>query len=138
HRQSVESRKAHAAVNALSGRQRAQGSTAAEMRDHDPAISYLWRDLSEPPRNVFVREPVKSISAHAFLVEVFRDRIAIGDCRMAPVKGCVETRDLQEMRLALQYDLYGREIVRLMQRGKRNEALKSFDNARGDNGRLAE
>ena len=47
------------------------------MRDDQPAVRDIRRDLRQTTGNVLIRESMKTIPPHALLVEVFRDCIMI-------------------------------------------------------------
>ena len=96
------------------------------------------RHLRQPARDVLVRQPVKSVAAHAFLVEALWQRVAVGNFGMAAMKRRVEAGDLRKLRLSLQQRADRAEIVRLMERRERRESLKPLEHNIVDESRLAE
>jgi len=81
---------------------------------------------------------VKTVAAHTFSIESIGNRISVCNFRMMPVKGGIEARDLQQVRLPFQHDPYGRDIVRLVERRKRHEPLELIEDPRIDQRRLCE
>ena len=127
HGQSIKRRKAHRVLNALSGRNRAHRSTATEVRDDDV----------EALCNILVREAVKTVAAHAFVVEHLRKGKSIGNFPMLATKGSIKAGNLQEVRLSIQYRSNWRDVVWLMQWSKRRKPLKLVEQGGIDGSRLA-
>ena len=59
---------------------------------------------------------MKAVSAHALVVELTRQGIAVGVLGVAAMEGCVETADLRYCRVDIHHKPNGSEIVRLVQR----------------------
>ena len=97
------------------------------MRNNDLAICDLGRDLAEPSGDVLVRETMKSVTAYPLEIKLLRDRIVIGQVRVASVECSIEAGDLQEMRLPLQYRANRSKIIRLVERSERGKSLKPVE-----------
>ena len=67
---------------------------------------------------------MKSVAAHAFRIEVLRDRVVVRKCMMRAVEGGIEACDLQEGGRAGTDRMDRRKVVRLMQRRQRRVALE--------------
>ena len=75
---------------------------------------------------------MESVPLHAGIVELFRQREALGHVGIRPVERRIEAGDLCELRRALQQLRNGRHVVRLMQRRERNEARERLERLRLD------
>ena len=124
HRQAIQGRETHGALDAAPFRNRTHRRAAAEMSDDDPAFGTIRHCLAHALRDVFIGEPVESVSAHAFGIESFRNCVMVRDVAMAAMKGGVETGDLRHVREALHQNPDWSKVVRLMQRRERHIALK--------------
>ena len=138
HRQSIERRKAHRALDALPVLQRAHGGAAAQMGHDDPFLRNVRRNLRQARRDVFVREAVEAVAADALGMEMLRDRVVVGDGGVLAMEGRVEARDLGQPRL-VQHDRPDRsQIVRLVQRREGDIAFEALENLLRDNNRPIE
>ena len=115
HRQAIERGEAHRALDAPAFEERAHGRATTQMRDDDPALRDIRRDLPQAIGNVLVRQPVEPIPAHALLVEACWNRIMIGQRAVATMECGVEASNLRQFRAPLEDGADRREIVRLMQ-----------------------
>ena len=102
------------------------------MGDDHAALGDIRRDLRQLARDIFVGQAVEAVSPDAFLIELIRQRVAVGDFGMAAVKAGVEACDLRQLRLPLQQGADRAEIVRLVERRKRGEGLKPLDHGSVD------
>ena len=68
---------------------------------------------------------MKPIASDTLGVKAFRNREMVGDLAVAAVKRRVEARDLDQFRPTREQCLNGREVIRLMQRRKRDVALET-------------
>ena len=101
--------------------QPAHRGAAAEMRDDHPAAGHVGRHVAQPLGDIFVGEAVEAVAAHALVVEVARQRVAVGVLGMPAVEGGVEAGHLRHGRVDLHCEPDRREIVRLVQRRQRCE-----------------
>src|SRR5215470_9399937 len=69
HRQSVKRSESKRAFDAATGIERAHRSAASEVCDDDAPRCRGRGDLGQAAGDVFIREAVKTIAAHAFRVE---------------------------------------------------------------------
>src|SRR5262245_65845694 len=106
------------------------------MGDDNPPLGSLRCDLSQSCADELVGQAMKAVAAYALIVEALRDGKAIGDLGVAPMEGRIEAGDLKHARLPLQDCLDRRQVVRLMQRRKGNEAPQALDDFRCDRRRL--
>ena len=91
--------------------------------DH-AALCNVGRQFRQPARDIFVGQPVETVTADAFLVEPFGQSVAVGDFGMAAMKRRIEASDLRKLRLPLPKRANGAEIVRLVEWSERRESLK--------------
>jgi hypothetical protein len=98
HRQPVGRGEAHRRRQAASRVHRAHARTVAEMQ-HDRLPG--GRPRIQPRKlggDVFVRQAVKSVTLHAGIVELSRQRESLGHVRIRAVEGRVEASDLRDLR----------------------------------------
>ena len=74
--------------------------------------------------DIFVRQAVEAVAAHALGVEPLRNGVMIRDRAVAAMKRGIEAGDLRQIGKALEQRADRREIVRLVQRRQRNVALE--------------
>ena len=79
---------------------------------------------------------MKAVAAHAFRVEVLRDRVVIRQRMMRAVEGGVEAGDLRKVGRACAERMDRREVVGLMQRRQRRVALEVREHLVVDHDRL--
>ena len=94
------------------------------MGHHDAAFRQLRRDARQFPGDVFVAEPVKAVTPHTFVIHCPRQRERIVHPGMAAMKGGVEAGNLRHPREGRHRRADPGQIVRLVQRRKRGEALE--------------
>ena len=70
---------------------------------------------------IFIGQAVEAIAPYAGLRELARQRELLRQGRLALMEGGVEAGDLRDMRRGLGDRFDGGQIVRLMQRGERNQ-----------------
>ena len=80
---------------------------------------------------------MEAVTTHAAVGDRLGQRKGLGDGRLAAVKRRVEAGDLRQRWRTLHQRPDRREIVRLVQRRKRNELLERADHGRVDADRLA-
>ena len=80
---------------------------------------------------------MKAVAEHALLAEFARNGEELGDPRMRPVERRIEAGDLRQIGKALGDRLDRREVVRLMQGGKRRQLGEIGNDATIDAGRPA-
>jgi len=71
--------------------------------------------------DVLVAETVEAVAPHALIIEFARQRERVVDPRMRPVESGVEARHLRGMREGFRGGPDAREVVRLVEGGKRAE-----------------
>ena len=96
----------------------------------------LRRDLPERMRDVFVRQSVEAVATHALFIIGARQRERVGHERMAAVEGGVEAGDLRRRRERLHRRLDAGDVVRLVQRRKRDQRPQLREHRRVDEYRL--
>ena len=101
HGQTVERGEAHGALDALPSVDGAHGRAAAEMGHDHAALCNVRRQFRQPARDIFVGQPVETVTADAFLVEAFGQSVAVGNFGMAAMKRRIEAGDLRKLRLPL-------------------------------------
>src|SRR4029077_19168190 len=111
--------------------------TAAKMGDDHAVVRDVRRELRQFARDVFVGQPMEAVAAHAVLIELVWQSIAVGDLGMAAMKRGVEAGDLRQLWLSMPQRADGSEIVGRVKRGKRREGLKSLQHGIADEDRLA-
>ena len=94
------------------------------MSDDNTTVRDSRRYVAQAARDIFVGESMKPVASDTLGVKALRNREMVGDFAMAAVKRRVEARDLDQFRPTREQCLNGREVIRLMQRRKRNVALK--------------
>ncbi len=94
------------------------------MSHDDAALGKVRRFLLEARSDVFVRQPVKAVAAHAIGIILVGQRIAVRDLGMAAMEGGIEAGHLQELRLTLHDGADRTHVVRLMQRRQRSEGFE--------------
>ena len=94
------------------------------MRDDHPAGRNLGRHLRQAAGDEFVGQAVEAVAAHAFVVEMLRDRVVVRQRIVAAVEGGVEAGDLRQVGGARENGADRREIVRLVQRRQRHIAFE--------------
>ena len=97
HAQPVHGREAHRGVDALAVLQRAQAGAAAQVRDDDPPVGDLGRDLRQDRGDVLVGDAVEAVPLDAALAEFAGQRHQRGDRRVAAVKAGVEAGHLRHV-----------------------------------------
>jgi hypothetical protein len=107
------------------------------MRNDDFFQRHLWGYLTETARNIFVGQAVKSVTPHPFVVKPLRKRIVISQRTVATVKCGVETGDLRKIWKSVEKHADWCQIVRLMQRRKRDILLQPRENVCVDDHGLA-
>ena len=107
--------------------ERAHRGAAAEMRDDHPAARNLGRNLLQPAGDELVGQAVEAVAPHALVVEMFRDRVVVGQRIVAAVKRRVEARDLRQLGDTGEDSADGCEIVRLVQWRQRDQAFEVGD-----------
>ena len=93
---------------------------AAQVSDNDAPRRRLGCDIGQPGGDVFIRESMKAVAAHAFRVQVLRDGKMVRNRCMTAVEGRIEAGNLGELRKNRANGANRREIVRLMQGRKRH------------------
>ena len=106
------------------------------MGDDDVLAGDLGRDFAQLSHDVLVGESVEAVAAHALVVIGARQRIGVVDKRMAAMESGVEAGDLRRRWKRLHRRLDTGDIVRLVQRRKRNELLEGRDHGLIDQLRL--
>ena len=101
------------------------------MGNDDPAMGFL-AVFRQDAGNEFVRQAVKAVALDALGAERARNGEGLGDSRVGAVKGGVETGYLTDFRQQLGDGLDAVEVVRLVQRGERDELFKLADRVRAD------
>ena len=84
------------------------------MRDDDPALGDLRGTFGQYRRDVFIRQPVKSVASHTLVVECVWQCEGLLKLGCGAVKGGVKTRDLEEFGINLHRCPDRREIVRFV------------------------
>ena len=105
-------------------RERAHRGAAAEMGDDHPALRRCPARPAASAGDIFVGQAVKAVAAHAFGVELLRDRVVIGQIAHGRDERRCRSRRPAAAREIGQQRPDRRQIVRLMQRRERNEALQ--------------
>ena len=67
---------------------------------------------------------MEAVATHPLREERLGDRIAVGDLRMAPMKGRIETGNLKQARLTVENDADRGEVVGLVQGCQRSKQLE--------------
>ena len=91
--------------------------------DHTP-VGDLGRHLRQTAGDVLVGHAVEAVAAHAFCIEALRHRIMVRQRGVTAMKGGVEASDLRQLGRPRQQRADRRQIVRLMERRQRDQALK--------------
>ena len=120
HGQPVERRESHGTFHAASAKQGAHRGAAAQMGNDNAPARQVRRDLRQALGDVFVREAVEAVSAHALGVEMVRQRVVVGNRAMAAMKRRVEACDLGQVRKAGENRSDRRQVAGLVQRGQRS------------------
>src|SRR5271163_3402231 len=128
HRQPVQRRVAHRALDASPAYERTHRSAAAEMSHDDPAGRDPRRHERQAARDKFIGQAVEAVAAYALRVEPLRDRVMVSDRAVAAVERGVEAGDLGKAGHARKYRTHRREIVWLMERRQRNIAFEMRQN----------
>ena len=90
----------------------------------------LGRDLRQTAGDVFIRQAMKAVAAHALCIEVLAGCVMICNRAVAAMKGGIEAGNLRQTRRKRQNGADGREIVRLVQGRKRHIALEPGEHLR--------
>ena len=118
HHQAIQRRSAHRRLDAAPGLHRAQAGAAAQMCDHHPAGGEVRRQFGG---NVFVGQAMKPVAAHA---QPLRQGVAARDIGHGAMECGVEAGDLGKAGLCFRDGGDGGQVVRLMQRRQRAQALQ--------------
>ncbi|ABA53469.1 hypothetical protein BURPS1710b_A1059 [Burkholderia pseudomallei 1710b] len=129
HRNAVERREAHAGVAAHARVERAQARAAAEMRGDDLAARNRRMPLAQPPGDVPVRQPMKTVALDACVEQRARQREAPHEIGLRAVKRGIERCDLRQMRPQMAQRADQPHALRLMQRRERHERRDRVERA---------
>ena len=132
HRKSIECGKTHRALDAASAVYGAHRGAAPQMRDDDPSVRDFGRDVRQGLRDIFIGETVKSVAPDPFIVQPTGYGVVVRDLVMVAVKGRIEAGDLRQCGKIGKQGADRRQIMRLMQRRQRREALQTRDYAMVD------
>src|SRR6266404_4024370 len=94
------------------------------MRNYDASVRDLRCTLRQDRSNVFARKPMESVATDAGVMQVARQREPLCHLRNASVESSVETSYLRQSRIESKCSADCREVVRLVQRCKRNQRLQ--------------
>src|SRR5690606_12463400 len=103
---------------------RAEAGPVAEMGDDGAPGQGRAGDLREARHHRLVGQTVEAIAAQAALPELERQGEACRLARLRGVKRRVEAGDLRQIGEAAFQRADGRDVVRLLQRGQRNQLLQ--------------
>ena len=81
---------------------------------------------------------MKAIALHTGAANVPGERNQFRDRRLTAMEARVEAGDLRHAGKSLGHRVYRRQVVRLMERGKRDQLPQVLQNRRRDNGRTGE
>ena len=95
------------------------------MGDDHPPLGDLRRGLRQGLGDIFIGKAVKAVAPDALGVEAMRDGVMVRERVMVAMKRGVEAGDLRQRRKILQQRADRRQIVGLMQRRQRGEALEA-------------
>ena len=138
HAEAIERGEPETAVDAPAIFQGAQAGAAAQMRHDDPALGDLWCDLRQDRGDVLVGQPVKAVALHAGAADLPGQRNQFRDGRLTAMEARVEAGDLRHAGKPLGHRVNRRQVVRLMERGERDQLPQILQNRRRDNGRTGE
>ena len=94
-----------------------------------------WSDLRQDRGDVLVRQTVKAVALHAGAAQLPGQRNHFRDRRLTAMEARVEARDLRHTGKPLEHSVYRRQVVRLMERSQRDQAVREIlQNRRRDNG----
>ena len=125
HHQAVDSRKAHCGCDAVASVHSAQARAVAEVGNDHFCIGQRGRSFVEPLRNIFVGETVEAVAAHPQLGNLSRQGEHLRECRLRAMEGCIEARDLRNVRRLLGDGINSGKIMGLVQWRKRTQLSKS-------------
>jgi hypothetical protein len=130
HAQAVERGEPERRVDAPGVLHRAQAGAAAEVRDDHPAVGDVGCDVRQGRRDVFVRQPVKTVALHAGAANLARQRHELRDRGLPAMEAGVEAGDLRNAG-QIRADGFDRgEVVRLMQRRERDQRPQILEDLR--------
>ena len=124
HWQPVERGESHGAVNADAITHGTQAGATAEMGDHHTAACQPRCALLQRSGDIFVRQAVEAVSPDAGIMQCARQGEAAGDVSVAAVEGGIEAGHLRQVRVRRGQRADRSQIVRLVQRGERNQPLQ--------------
>ena len=119
HRQAVERREAHRALDAPARQHRAHRGAAAEVGDDDAPAGGLRRHLGQAVGDILVAEAVEAVAADALVVERARQRVAVGVRRRGRDGRRCRSRRPAAGPGSPPSEADRREVVRLVQRRQR-------------------
>src|SRR5579864_4794579 len=98
------------------------------MRDDDTTPGNFWGDVRQDGCDVLVGQAMEAVSLQSRLAKLSRQRHQARQLWMISMKAGVEAGHLRHIRQTIKDGLNCCEIVRLMQRGKRNEFRQILQN----------
>src|SRR5208283_2216599 len=106
----------------------AHAGAVAEMSDDELGVYAIWRQAGERRNNVFIRQPVETVAPDPARCELTRQSELLSNRRLATVERCIKTSDLRYFRGDGGHRLDCGDIVRLVQRRKRDQRGKVRNN----------
>ena len=124
HRKTIDGGEAHGIGNAAAPIDGAHAGAVAEMSNDELGVGAIRRHARQGRNNIFIGKAVEAIAPYALRREFTRQRVLLSDRRLGSVEGGIKAGDLRH---------FGRDggdrtdrgdIVRLVQRRKRNKRRK--------------
>ena len=106
------------------------------MQYHRAALRRARVERRELRSHILVRQAMEAVAAHPLLVQRRGQREHLRDFRIAAMEGGVEACHLRQLRQPLQQEADGRQVVRLVQRRKRDVFLECGQNGAVEHDRL--
>ena len=125
HHETVDGGKAHRGGHALAVAQGTHGSAIAQVGDDDGTVGLvLPDDFRQLAGDVVIRQAVETIALDAFLRERAGNGIGLRQRRLGAVEGRIEAADLTDCGQQRPHGFDCAQVVRLVQRGERNEGFE--------------
>lgn len=138
HEQSVERTEAHRGVDAATMTHGAQTGAVAQVRQDHASISQCRDEIAQLAGQVFIRQSMETVAAHAGAGIGMWQPQAGGDRWHVTMKGGIETCDLLQFGTQALDGFHRGEMVRLMQWRQRYELLQCRQRVRIDTHGLPE
>ncbi len=132
HEQTIKGGEAHGGGDRPSVLEGAEARAIAEMGDDHPPAGAVGIEFPQPGRDVFVGQAVEAVTAYAGVVKAAGQAEHLGEFRLGAVERRVEAGHLGDLRRRLGDGADRREVVRLVERGQRDQFGQLFDDPRID------